>query len=305
MWAMVPNATGADVTISKARKNREGLFQPPDEMKLVSDLWTVGIPDFDPMLVEEPENIPFDKPIQYRIPNRSAPLKIPTINAIANLKLILKPPRATGKGYRRVTLNHNLKTSIKDMLLLLHAFLTHGRWVKTSQYVAVTKGRGPYYGRVLRRWIHAFIADPTSLPTKEWGSGNVPHLDTEDGLREELQTHLRAIGKYVKAEDLVKYLSRHDTKTKYGTAISISIATARHWMVKLDYLWMDTPSGQYVDGHERPDVVECRQNIFLPFWLIKEHRLRVWTKENMENPAYTFNEGADPSTPHKNQICTD
>ena len=300
MWAMVPNATGTDVTTPKPGKSRDE-SKPPDEMRLVSNLWMVGIPGFDPMLVEEPENIPINKPVQYKVSNRSAPMKIPTINAIAKLKFILKPPRASGKGYRRAMLNHNLKTSVEDMLSLLHAFYAHGRWVKTSRYIAETKGRGPYYGKVLRRWIHAFIADPTSLPTNDWGSGNVSRLDTEDGLREELRTHLQSIGKYVKAEDLVKYLGRHDTKTKYGATISISIATARRWMVKLNYLWTDTPSGQYVDGHERPDVVEYRQNVFLPFWLTKEHRLRVWTKENMQELATASDRSTDTSSTPNNK----
>ena len=298
MWAIVPDATGTDMTTPKLGKSRDE-SKPPDEMRLVSDLWAVGIPDFDSMSVEEPENIPFNKPVQYKVSNRSAPTKIPTINAIAKLKFILKPPRASGKGYRRAILNRNLETSIEDMLSLLHAFLAHGRWVKTSQYIAEIKGRGPYYGKLLRRWIHTFIANPKSLPTNDWGSGNVSRLDTEDGLREELRTHLQTIGKYVKAEDLVEYLSHDDTKTKYGATISISIATARRWMVKLDYLWMDTPSGQYVDGHKRPDVVEYRQNIFLPFWFAKEPQFRVWTKENMEEQATTFNKSADTlSTPN-------
>ena len=292
MWAMVPNVTGTNMITSKLGEIRDE-SKPPDEMRLVSDLWAVGIADSVPMLVEEPENIPFDKPIQYKISNQSAPSKILTINTIAKLKFILKPPRVSRKGYHRVTLNRNLERNIEDMLSLLRLFLTHGRWIEASRYVAVTKDRGIYHGKALRRWIHAFIADPTSLPTNNWGSGNVSRLDTEDGLHEELRTHLQTIGKYVKAEDLVEYLGRHDTKAKYGATISISITTARRWMARLNYFWTDTPSGQYVDGHERPDVVEYRQKVFLPTWLTKVHQLRIWTEENIEELATTFNESTD------------
>jgi hypothetical protein len=38
-------------------------------------------------------------------------------------------------------------------------------------------------------------------------------------------------------------------------------------MAILDYLWKDMPSGKYVDGPERTDVVEYRQNVSLPAWL--------------------------------------
>ena len=138
MWAMVPNATGTDMITSELGEIRDE-SKPPDEMRLVSDLWAVGIADSVPMLVEEPENIPFDKPIQYKISNRSAPSKILTINTIAKLKFILKPPRVSRKGYHRVTLNRNLERNIEDMLSLLCLFLTHGRWIEASRYVAVTK----------------------------------------------------------------------------------------------------------------------------------------------------------------------
>lgn len=36
----------------------------------------------------------------------------------------------------------------------------------------------------------------------------------------------------------------------------ISLSTAQEWMHKLKYHWNLTPKGQYVDSHERPDVVD-------------------------------------------------
>ena len=137
---MGPNSTGTDVIILKRGESRDD-SKPPDEMKLVSDLSVIRIPDPNCMSVDEPENIPLNKLIQYRPSNRSAsPSKISATNAIANLKLILRPPRASGKGYRRATLNHNLETQIQDMLSLLRLFLPESQWVKASLQVAVTKG---------------------------------------------------------------------------------------------------------------------------------------------------------------------
>jgi hypothetical protein len=44
----------------------------------------------------------------------------------------------------------------------------------------------------------------------------------------------------------------------------LDLLTAQQWMKKLDYRWSYDLKGQYVDGHERDDVVTYRQNVFLP-----------------------------------------
>jgi hypothetical protein len=46
----------------------------------------------------------------------------------------------------------------------------------------------------------------------------------------------------------------------------MDISTAQRWMKKLDYHWAYDPKDQYVDGHEQEDVVDYRQNVFLPRW---------------------------------------
>ncbi len=38
-------------------------------------------------------------------------------------------------------------------------------------------------------------------------------------------------------------------------------------MKHIGYQWSKTPLGQFVNGHERSDVVEYRQLVFLPVWL--------------------------------------
>ena len=237
IWATIPEVPEPVIASDVEDRNKS---EPPEEMKLISELWATGIPDFDPM---SGTDVSVDDPTPYRPSNRTAPSKASAMRAGATLKAILRPPRLSGKGHRQARLNYSLQTRIEDMLSVLRLFLSHGQWVEASHQVAVAKGRGSYYGRVLRHWVHRFILDPTSLPTNAWGSGNICRLDTDDGLHEELQTYLRGIGKYVKAEDLVEYLNRDDVKTRYGATISISLATAKRWMAKLGYRWADTPSG--------------------------------------------------------------
>jgi hypothetical protein len=47
-------------------------------------------------------------------------------------------------------------------------------------------------------------------------------------------------------------------------------------MIMMDYRWTKAPAGQYVDGHEREDVVEYQQNVFLPTMASFELKLRLW-----------------------------
>jgi hypothetical protein len=53
-------------------------------------------------------------------------------------------------------------------------------------------------------------------------------------------------------------------------------------MKKLGYRWTTTPTGQYIDGHERKDVVDYRQKVFLPLWMSIEERTRRWTADSMD-----------------------
>jgi len=45
---------------------------------------------------------------------------------------------------------------------------------------------------------------------------------------------------------------------------------ATWWMKKLGYRWTTIPGSQYVDGHERKDIVDYRQKTFLLRWMSLE-----------------------------------
>jgi hypothetical protein len=87
--------------------------------------------------------------------------------------------------------------------------------------------------------------------------------------------------KWVRALDIVHFLDTPDIKERYSLKKTISLATAQQWMHMMDYRWTKTPSGQYVDGHERDDVVMYRQSKFLPTISELEWNLRVW-KDRIE-----------------------
>jgi hypothetical protein len=92
----------------------------------------------------------------------------------------------------------------------------------------------------------------------------------------------KALKKHVCAQDIVDYLDHPEVKLCLWLKKTISLATAQHWMAKMGYWWTKVPSGQSVDGHERPDVVSYCQDTFLPAWARLELTMRAWKNGKQE-----------------------
>ena len=57
-------------------------------------------------------------------------------------------------------------------------------------------------------------------------------------------------------------------------------------MKKLGYRWVHKHRGTYFDGHEREDVVDYRQNSFIPTWYSFLPRMRTWDKDGNLEPLH-------------------
>ncbi|KAH9843219.1 uncharacterized protein C8Q71DRAFT_698833 [Rhodofomes roseus] len=141
--------------------------------------------------------------------------------------------------------------------------------------------RGPWFARQLRSWTRKFIENRSDLPINRYGTWSSSRIRDED-FAQEVQLHLQGVGKYVKAMDIVYYLDRTEVKARLGLKRTVSHATAKRWMQVLGYRWTKAPRGQYVDGHERKDVVQYRQEVFLPRMAALEARMLTWSKEGDE-----------------------
>jgi hypothetical protein len=120
-----------------------------------------------------------------------------------------------------------------------------------------------HHARKLRVWTRSFINDRKEIPENRYGRSNKSAIDNED-LAQEIHLHLQQIAKYIKAEDIVRYCAKPEILACLKRTKTISLATARRWLEKMGYRWKKNLKGQYVDGHEQPDVVHYRQNVFLP-----------------------------------------
>jgi len=195
--------------------------------------------------------------------------------AIADIHTLLHPKRQTGYGHKMNALQPFVTKRLQQILIFLRVYV-HGtqEWMKSSLVAVKFLGHGSYFAKRLRRWSRAFILDRSKLPDKQLSSGSISRLQDED-IESDANTHLQSLGKYVSAMDLVRYFQQDGVRQRYG--FTISLATARRWMRRMGMRWMKTPKGQYVDGHERPDVVDYRQNNYIPRRFGSKLPLRTWT----------------------------
>ena len=154
------------------------------------------------------------------------------------------------------------------------------QWMATSLGIANVAMKGKYFAWRLWLWLKAYILDHGDLPVDQQGNGRTSVIKNED-LASELHLHLQTIGKYVKAGDIVQYLSDKGVQRKFGMKKVISLATMKCWMHELGYWWQHNHCGQYVNGHECSDVISYCQNKFIPAWLQLKPQMWKWLKDGV------------------------
>lgn len=88
---------------------------------------------------------------------------------------------------------------------------------------------------------------------------------------------------YIRAKDIVDFVSTPEMHDKLGGKLTISERTARRWLHKLDWRYKKLANGMYIDGHERADVVEYRSK-FVERWV--EYEKRMVTYDNDGNISH-------------------
>jgi hypothetical protein len=186
-------------------------------------------------------------------------------DALVDLRMVLKPTRSKGYGYKHAGIDDVMRNQLETMRIFLVAYVDGLPWMAASMQATQAMEKGRHSAAQVRKWTKAYIRDRHALPINKYSKK--PSQIDDEGFAYDLQVHLQEIGKYLKAMDIVTYLATPEMKEKYGLTGTISLTTAKRWMRKLDYRWTKMPNGQYVDGHEREDVVTYRQNVFLPAWM--------------------------------------
>jgi hypothetical protein len=196
--------------------------------------------------------------------------------ALADLKNVLHPPCPSGHGFKATGLTSLIEKRLMWMEYFLCAFVNGMQWSAAALQTVQFIGKGTCMSRKVREWSKAYILDHENLPSSKYGgTWTKSRIDDED-LKEELLTHLQSLGKYVSASAIVNYLKCPDVQRRYKLTKTITLSTAERWMGSCGFRWTVARGGQCVDGHEREDIVNYRQNIFLPAWYALDSKLRRW-----------------------------
>ncbi|KAJ6612484.1 hypothetical protein B0H10DRAFT_2223097 [Mycena sp. CBHHK59/15] len=110
---------------------------------------------------------------------------------------------------------------------------------------------------------------------------------SDEDIAGDIHLYLQSLGKWVSAKDIVRYVATPEFQAHLSVKRIITVRTAQRWMKKMGYRWRKEPKGMYSDGHEREDVVNYRQNVFLPRWREFEARTR-WYGGNQTDEQVDF-----------------
>lgn len=220
--------------------------------------------------------------------------------ALEDLRALLRPRKPSG-GRKPFGGGDVLYERLEMMRGFLWAYVD-GRppaWMDASLRTAHFYQRGPALARRLRQWTRSFIDDRHCLPVSTKGSWNASALDNEE-LEHAICLHLQGLGLHIRALDIVEYLAEPDVQQRFGLKKTVALSTAQGWMHRLGYRWKKVPNGQYIDGHEREDVVHYRQDVFLPAVQRYLPTLQQWTKDGTPSvdPSPTQPSLLHTATPH-------
>lgn len=213
--------------------------------------------------------------VDYAWETRRPPSVHDATLALADLRTLLKSPNTMIRS------NPILRTRLDRLDRFLAIYTTGRRWTEAANYTATTLGKGANCSRRLRTWGRDFIHNRSMLPYHGYANSGCGSLLDNIDFVEELLAHISDIGRYVSAQDIVDFVKRPDVAVRHRVVKPVTISTARKWMSKLNFSWRQTPRGTYLDGHERPDVVRYRQNVYLPALAQCEPALRVWDEDNL------------------------
>ncbi|KIJ37224.1 hypothetical protein M422DRAFT_178335 [Sphaerobolus stellatus SS14] len=148
-------------------------------------------------------------------------------------------------------------------------------WQEASLLAAQAAGFGKGFARNIHHLVWELLEDPLSKPALKL-SGPKSRIHDEDFSRA-IQLHLQTLGKkYFSANDIVQFLDQPEVKKQFSLKRAPNEHTVRKWLKFMEYRYGPGKKGMYIDGHEREDVVEYRQNTFLPGWYLVEPRMMKW-----------------------------
>ncbi|KAF7290428.1 hypothetical protein HMN09_01300900 [Mycena chlorophos] len=179
-----------------------------------------------------------------------APHPAEAAKALVDIKTLLRGPsrgvlfKGNGVGYKDPGIDPFTRNWLEGMRAVLAFYTdekskTQGRWGDSALMAVIGLGRGKHCARLLAKLCQNYIKDQQLLPFNPFGKWNKTILSDKD-LANDIHLHLQSLGKDITAKKLMEYL--RDPQRSFHEA----------------------KKGMYVDGHERPDVVQYQNTQYLP-----------------------------------------
>jgi hypothetical protein len=155
-------------------------------------------------------------------------------------------------------------------------------WHEASLIAAKSQGHGPSHAQNLQTWIHRFLSRGV-LPFHRYGQFRSSMLEDED-FAQSIQLHLQGIATegYIPAQDIVNFLEQLEMQLKLEEAgvkkKKITLWTAQRWLHNMGWRYRRLKNGMYIDGHERPDIVDYQKK-FIMCWKVYEKWMRTFDNE--------------------------
>lgn len=160
-----------------------------------------------------------------------------------------------------------------------------GRW-DLAKVTARGANRGQWVARQILKWEQHWVSNREIPEGKQGCNSNVTSLLNDEGLLVFVRGWINSHKNSISTRDLAVAVSEYTESNKAGRVIedvmgeaenepapdngkpfAIRIRTARNWLRRLGLEFQQIQKGVYRDGHERPDVVSYRQEIFVPRFL--------------------------------------
>jgi hypothetical protein len=166
----------------------------------------------------------------------------------------------------------NLPLSQHNQLLIIRNFATLR--IKGLKRIAASleiahqwhEGNGNYFARRVRALARHYQLFEELPAETRGGRANTKSLLNDESVQTACLTWLKQ--QKVGTVTPMKFREGVNTEILPALGISpkqpISERTARRWLVRLGYRRTLIKKGVYMDGHERPDVVQYRTDVFLP-----------------------------------------
>ncbi|KDQ33601.1 hypothetical protein PLEOSDRAFT_164326 [Pleurotus ostreatus PC15] len=157
-------------------------------------------------------------------------------------------------------------------------------WVEASKHVAGTwhEGEGHWFARQLRVLARHY-QQLGRLPEEKRGGERKAHtILLDEGVKTAAHNWLAS----QKVGSITPRLFQEVLNEEILPALHVTTKkplcerTARRWLVKLGYRRTTVRKGVYMDGHERDDVKEYRDKVFLPAMAKFEARMTKYKLEN-------------------------